>query len=205
MRATTKPHSVDSKILNRVRRYGQGAVFVPSDFLDLGSRRAVDIVLHRLARKGTIRRLAHGIYGYPEIHPTLGALMPSPDKVAKALSGRDLTRLQPAGAYAANLLGMSEQVPTKLVFLTDGSSKLVHIGPMTIELRHTTPRNIAAADRLSGLLIQALRHIGKDQVTDEQITQLRKSLPMDQRRALIKDLNLAPAWMRSILQDVAET
>jgi len=131
--------------------------------------------------------------------------MPSPDKVAKALSGRDLTRLQPAGAYAANLLGMSEQVPTKLVFLTDGSSKLVHIGPMTIELRHTTPRNIAAADRLSGLLIQALRHIGKDQVTDEQITQLRKSLPMDQRRALIKDLNLAPAWMRSILQDVAET
>lgn len=73
-------------------------MFVPADFLGLGSREAVDVVLHRLVRKGTIRRLARGVYDFPEEHPKLGPLQPSADKVAKALAGRDYTRLQPAGA-----------------------------------------------------------------------------------------------------------
>jgi hypothetical protein len=132
---------------------GKGSVLVPGDFLDLGSRQAVDLALHRLARQGTIRRLARGVYDFPQQHPVLGLLWPSPDAVARALAGRDRTRLQPAGAYAANALGLSEQVPAKAVLLTDGPSRTVKIGPTTIHLRRTTPRNMAAAGRLSGLLI----------------------------------------------------
>ena len=143
-------------------------MFVPADFLDLGSREAVDIVLHRLARKGTIRRLARGVYDFPKEHPVLGLLQPSAEAVAKALAGRDHTRLQPAGAYAANALGLSEQVPAKAVFLTDGPSRTVKIGPTTIQLRRTTAKNMAAAGRLSGLLIQALRELGKEHVTPER-------------------------------------
>src|SRR2546426_8471085 len=90
--------SIDSKVLARIRRRGRGSVIVPADFLEFGSRWAIDQALHRLARKGTIRRLAHGIYDYPENHPTLGMLMPSAEKVAKALADRDKTRLQAAGA-----------------------------------------------------------------------------------------------------------
>jgi len=127
-------------------------VFVPADFLDIGSREAIGIALHRLARKGTIRRLARGVYDFPKQHPVLGPLSPSAETVARALAGRDHTRLQPAGAYAANALGLSEQVPAKAVFLTDGPSRTVKIGPTTIQLRRTTARNMAAAGRLSGLL-----------------------------------------------------
>ena len=90
-----------------------GAVFVPADFLDLGSRDAIDVALHRLARKGTIRRLARGVYDYPKEHPVLGVLFPSAETVAKAIAGRDRIRIQPAGAYAANTLGLSMQVPAK--------------------------------------------------------------------------------------------
>ena len=88
-------------------------MFVPADFLDLGSREAVDIALHRLARKGTIRRLARGVYDFPKEHPVLGPLSPSAEAVAKALAGRDRTRLQPAGAYAANVLGFPNRCRRK--------------------------------------------------------------------------------------------
>jgi len=86
--------SVDSQILAAIKTQGYGAVFIPTDFLDLGSRETIDIVLHRLVRKGTIRRLARGIYDFPKEHPVLGQLMPSPEKIAEALMGRDCSRIQ---------------------------------------------------------------------------------------------------------------
>jgi hypothetical protein len=179
-------------------------VFVPADFLDLGSREAVDTALHRLARKGTIRRLARGVYDFPKEHPVLGPLQPSAEAVAKALAGRDHTRLQPAGAYAANALGLSEQVPAKAVFLTDGPSRTVKIGSTTIQLRRTTAKNMAAAGRLSGLLIQALRALGKEHVTPERRAHLKRTLPAKTRKELIKDIRLAPAWMHPIFRELAE-
>src|SRR5882672_9740344 len=198
------PQSIDSRILAAIHGRGRGSVFVPADFLDLGSREAVDIALHRLARKGTIRRLARGVYDLPKEHPVLGPLQPSAEAVARALAGRDRTRLQPAGAYAANALGLSEQVPAKAVFLTDGPSRTVKIGPLTIQLRQTTARNMAAAGRLSGLLIQALRELGKEHVTPQRCEHLKRTIPVDKRRELIKDLRLAPAWMHPIFRELAE-
>src|SRR4051794_38377581 len=100
--------SIDRRIVYRIRGRGRGSVYVPRDFLDLGSRTAVGLSLHRLAKRGTIRRLARGVYDFPQHHPVLGALLPSAEAVAEALAGRDRTRLQPAGAYAANVLGLSE-------------------------------------------------------------------------------------------------
>ena len=78
--------SIDSMILATIHGRGRGSVFVPGDFLDLGSREAVDLVLHRLTRKGTIRRLARGVYDFPKPHPVLGPLSPSAHAVAVALS-----------------------------------------------------------------------------------------------------------------------
>lgn len=198
------PQSVDSRILAFIRKRGRGSVFVPADFLDLGSREAVDTALHRLVQKGKIRRLARGVYDFPKMHPVLGPLAPSAETVAKALAGRDCTRLQPSGAYAANLLGLSEQVPAKAVFLTDGPTRTVRIGPTTIQLRQTTARNMAAAGRLSGLLIQALREVGKEHVTVERLKHLKRTIPIEARREIVKDLRLAPAWMHSIFRELAE-
>jgi hypothetical protein len=196
--------SIDSQILTAIRGCGLGCVFVAADFLDIGSREAVDITLHRLAKKGTIRRLARGVYDFPKDHPVLGRLAPSAAVVAEALAGRDRTRIQPAGAYAANALGLSEQVPAKAVFLTDGPSRTVKVGPTTIQLRRTTPRNMAAAGRLSGLLIQALRELGEEHVTPERREHLKRTIPARERRELLKDLPLAPAWMHPIFRELAE-
>ena len=204
MTAKKQPQSIDSRVLARIHGHRRGSVFVSVDFLDLGSREAIDIVLHRLARKGTIRRLARGVYDFPKQHPVLGLLSPSADAVAKALAGRDRTRLQPAGAYAANALGLSEQVPARAVFLTDGPARTVKIGPTTIQLRRTTPKNMEAAGRLSGLLIQALRELGEEHVTPERREHLKRTLPAEKRRELLKDIRLAPAWMHPIFRELAE-
>jgi hypothetical protein len=198
------PQSIDSQIVAAIVRRGRGTVFVPAEFLELGSRETVDIVLHRLARKGTIRRLARGVYDFPKEHPALGPLLPSADAVANALAGRDRTRLQPAGAYAANALGLTEQVPAKAVFLTDGPSRTVKIGPTTIQLRRTTAKNMETAGRLSGLLIQALRELGKEHVSEARRQHLKRTLPANERRELLKDIRLAPAWMHPIFRELAE-
>jgi hypothetical protein len=204
MRGIKSTQSIENKILSRIYRRGRGSVYVPADFLDLGSYQAIKLTLHRLAKRGTIRRLARGIYDYPKQHPKLGDLSPSAETIAQALAGRARARLQPAGAYAANILGLTEQVPAKVVFLTDGLSRMAKVGPMTIQLRRTTPRNMAGAGRLSGLLIQAFRELGKEHVTPERIKHLKRTLPSDKRRELPKDIKFAPAWMHTIFRTLAE-
>jgi hypothetical protein len=95
-------------------------------------------------------------------------------------------------------------VPAKAVFLTEGPSRTVKIGSTTIQLRRTTAKNMAAAERLSGLLIQALREIGKENVTPERRAHLKRTLPAKERHELIKDIKLAPAWMHPIFRELAE-
>ena len=153
------------------------------------------MALHRLVEQGSIRRLARGVYDLPREHPTLGPLLPSPEAAAKALAGRDRTRFQPAGAYAAKALCLTEQVPARVVFLTDGPTRTIHIGATTIQLRRTTPKSMETAGRLSGVVIQAFRELGRDHVTPERIAHLERTIPAAKRREQLEDLKLAPAWM----------
>lgn len=197
--------TTDSKIRSRIFGGGRGSIFTPTDFLDLGGRDAIDKALSRLSAEGTIRRLARGLYEYPREHTELGTLAPDIQKIANALAGKDRIRLQPAGAYAANLLGLSEQVPAKAVFLTDGPSRTVRVGRQEIQLRHTTPRNMEAAGRLSGLLMQAFRHLRQKHITRERIKHLKRTLPANERKQLLKDLRLAPAWMHPLFRELAES
>lgn len=194
---------IEKHISRRVKRSEPGSVFTPAAFTSLGSRAAVDKSLQRLVAQGALRRLSRGWYDKPRTDAVLGPLWPSIDAVMKALIGKDKLRVQPTGVYAANLLGLSEQVPAKIVLLTDGVSRTIHVGPMQLILKRTSPRRMAAAGRLSGLLIQALQSLGLPHITQQRLAHLRKTLPAAERAKLLKDLNLAPAWMQPILRELA--
>lgn len=196
--------SVDRSVLSRIYGRGRGSVFTPRDFLDLGSRQAVDLVLHRLTKQGAIRRFARGLYDYPKTSELVGVLPPSPETIAKAIAGPEARRLQPAGAFAANLLGLSEQVPAKVVYFTDGPSRTIHAGKQTIVMKQTTPRNMKLHNRMSGLVVQALRHLGKKHVGQEQIITLRSKLTSEQRSELALDAKWAPTWIAKVMRAVAE-
>ena len=197
------PSSVDAAIARRVGRAAAGTVFTPAGFAKAGSRDAVDKALQRLVARGVLRRLARGLYDKPREDPLLGVLWPSVDEVLRALVGKDRVRLQPTGAYAANLLGLTEQVPARIEFLTDGIGRTLQVGPMRIVLKRTTPRQMTAAGRISGLVIQALRSLGLEHVGPERLAHLRQTLPPAERRTLLKDLALAPTWMRPLLRHIA--
>lgn len=197
--------SIDGKIIARIMGHGRGWVFTPADFLDLGSRTAVSTTLKRLKAAGTIRAIARGLYDYPRQDPSLGLLTPSTDTIADALKGRDDLRLQPSGAHAANLLGLSEQVPVRTVFLTNGRARKVQLGKRQIILKTTTSRQMATAGRVSGLVIQALRWLGRRNVNSTTINLLRQRLTAPDKQQLRKDLRYAPAWVAEIMRQVAQT
>ena len=198
------PQSIDSMVTARIKKHGRGWVFTPKQFLDLGSRQGVDLALHRLKAADSIRQLARGLYDYPVQDPVLGTVAPSADQIARALVVRDVIRLQPSGAYAANILGLSEQVPSRVVFLTDGPARKVTLGKREIILQHTTPRNMATAGRKSGTIIQALRYLGKDQVDDRVISILRRQISDEERPKIHKDLRHAPEWIADLLRPITQ-
>lgn len=195
--------TIDNQVVSRIYGHGRGWVFTPNHFKDLGSRNAIASALKRYKQSGLIRHLARGLYDYPKTDPELGPLEPSADDIANALAGRDAARLQPTGAYAVNLLGLSTQVPMKVTYLTDSLSRTVQVGKRQITLKRTTPRNMATAGKVSGLVIQALRHLGQERADKQVIAQLDRVLDEQAKSQLKKDIRYAPAWIADIIRDLA--
>jgi predicted transcriptional regulator of viral defense system len=196
--------SIDTKVLDRIQAKGPGYVFTAADLLDVGSRDAVDQALSRNCRAGKIRKVARGIYDLPQRNARIGDIAASSDAIASAIARRDAARLQPTGANAANVLGLCDQVPMRIVYLTDGRSRRAKVGRREIILKHTTPRNMATAGRISGTVIQALRWLGQRHIDDNIIRTLQRRLPDDAKKQLIEDLRYAPAWIAAIMRKVAE-
>ena len=194
--------SIENMIVSRIYGNKRGWVFTPSFFYDLGSRTAIAQSLLRLAKSGTIRRLTRGLYDYPIKHPDFGDLPPNYNRVAKALAGRDNLKIQPSGAYAANLLGLTEQVPAKIVFFTDGPNRKVQIGKQKIVLKRTTPRNMATAGRISGLVIQALRYLKQGNIDSTVVTKLKRRLSDGDKNTLMNDIRYAPVWIGDIFRKI---
>ena len=194
-------------IIARIRRKGRGWIFTPKDFVDLGSRAAVDQALLRLTKDGSqglrIRRLARGLYDYPRRHPVMGILSPDPDAVARALAKRTGSRLMPTASKAANMLGLSTQVPAQNVYLTDGRSKTVKVGKQVVRLKHAAPSKMAFADSPNANVMQALRSIGRKNVGDDVVKQIARAVPRKTKDDFIRLLPVAPDWIRPIMKRIA--
>ncbi len=200
---TRHKNSTSSRILKRIQSRKRGWVFTPDSFADLGTRQAVDLALMRYRDDGIIRQLARGLYDYPKTDPELGQLQPATEAIASALAGRDATRLQPSGAYAANLLGLSTQVPMKVTYLTDGRTRTVQIGGRQIILKNTNPRSMATAGKGSGLVIKALRHLGRKSVDERVISQIDRRIDDKIRKQLMEDIRYAPIWIADVIRRLA--
>ena len=197
-------NSTDNQLLKRIRSKRRGWVFTPADFSDLGSRTAVGKALMRHVQAGTIRQLARGLYDFPIQHPRFGTIPPSDQSIANALKGEDTFRLQLSGGHAANMLGLSTQVPVRTVFLTDSRSRKVRMGKREIVLKNTSARHLATAGRISGTVIQALRWLGQRQLHPGMVATLRRNLSPEQKQQLLKDVRYAPAWIASVMRQVGE-
>lgn len=192
-------NAVVNTITKRIRAKQRGWVFTPKDFLDVGTRAAVDQVLSRLVKKGVIRRLDRGMYDYPKQHPTLGTLSPSADNLAQALSAKSGDTVFPSGAMAANILGLSTQVPAKPMYLTNGQSRTKKVAGRTITLKHARVPILDHLSDVANFALQALSYLGKDNIDDQTIIQCVRRLNDRDIRNLSSAASQVPAWMANVI------
>lgn len=198
------------KILKRVSAHGRGRwVCTPKDFLDLGSREAVDQALSRLVKAGQLRRVGHGLYDMPRMSDVLKRPAPVDLNAAiAALARRDGVRIMPDGLAAANQLGLTNALPAKASYVTDGSSRTVKIDGRTVRFRHAGPSVMQWAGKPSAPVVQALRWLGPEAAADAQIVSiLSRHLPDAVKLDLFKNSRHLPGWAlplaRSITVDQA--
>ena len=196
--------SIEKQIEDKIRRLRRVTLLFPEDFRQSGSSEAVRLTLHRLVKKGIIRRVAQGIYVLPKVSSYIGEVLPTAEEVAQAIAKRDKIRLVPTGVYALHTLGLSTQIPLKLVFLTDGAAHTIKAGKRTIKLKKTTPKNLMAKGKISSLVIQALREIGKDKANPAELKQIQKLLKQEDQQHLKHDIKLATEWIKQIMKEVID-
>ena len=190
---------VENKIAEVLKSFPKGSVLFVDDFLDYGNPESVKKSLLRLKEKKILVRLAHGIYLYPKVDTELGILFPSTEEIAKAIARRDRARIVPTGVQALNKLGLSTQVPMKVVYLTDGAARSIKVGKRTITLKKTSPKNLLAQGEISSLVIQALKTIGQTKVDNETIKKIQNILRNEKTENILNDAKLAPAWINKLL------
>ena len=196
--------TIDKSILNRIRRSGAGSVFAPNKFLDLGNRSAVGVVLHRLVKAGKIRRIRRGLYDLPRSNPIIGQTAPDIMATVRALMDGSHAQWQFTGAYAANALGLSDQVPAKVIILTDGVPRRVALGKLVLVFRRAAPRNLLGAGQRAGLVIQALRHLKGSPDMSKHIARLKKDLDARTKKDLATLTPKLPAWMHPLAQQITQ-
>jgi hypothetical protein len=193
------------QIVGRIERLGEGKAFSAKDFLDIASRGSIDMALASLTRSGTIRRVRRGLYDMPKVNPALGGkLSPNIDEAAQAIARRQRWKIVPEGAWAANLLGLSTQVPSKIIYLTDGPNNEVPIGRRSIYFKHARPKAMAGLEGKFALVVQALRHLGKEAVGSREIAMLRAKLSPAEKRKLVKDTRFGVDWIYEVAKRIAE-
>lgn len=193
-------NSAEFRILTKIKRTPRGTIYFTDSFQGIGNAKMISKALERLVHKGEIIRVATGIYARPKLDRVIGVVMPSLDEIVIAIAKRDRARIIPSGTYALNKLGLTTQVPTNLVYLTDGAARKVKIGRRYIIFKKATPKNLLANGAITSLVIQALKSIGKNKLTDKDVVKITELLRLEKPENIKKDMALAPVWMRSILE-----
>jgi hypothetical protein len=197
--------SIEDKMVSRIYGNGRGWAFSQADFADLGSRSAIDLALHRRERESVIRRVIRGIYDYPRYSKALrGPVSPDIDQVAHALARKFAWRIQPDGATAQNLLGLSTQVPARIVYLSDGPDRSYTVGKTLLAFQHTALKEAGFKLPESRLLVQALKAYGENRITRKIIAQVRKKFDRTLRQRILVDTKTATGWVYAAIQEIAK-
>ena len=182
-----------------------GSVFVSTDFTDITDKKTVNMGLIRLAEEGLIKKILFGVYYKPEFSELLGeTVAPSPNKVAHALARNFGWTIVPCGDTALNLLGLSTQVPSQWVYVSDGAYKEYSFDNTTIRFKRTTNKEISKVSYKTALTIQALKALGKDNVTDAVIARLKKALTEQEKANMLAEAKSATSWVYELIKVICK-
>lgn len=194
--------SLSDKILRKIAQHADDWCFSQKDFMDLAGRNALDQAFYRLTQEGKIRRIARGLYDTPRYSDLLKThLSPTANQLAMAIARKHGWRIHPTGAYAANMLNLSTQVPMKIVYQSDGPTKSMEFGKRTLYFKRTAPKDMPA-NELSGMVINALKYLGKEHVTPDIIAKLGGRFDEKQKKQLLEDARFGTDWIFEVIRKI---
>ncbi len=192
-----------NQIEERIRNSPKITIFLTSDFTDLASSDAANKALLRLEEAGLIRRILFGVYEYPDYNEFLNEYVePSPDKVAHALARKFGWTIVPCGDTALNMLGLSTQVPSIWLYVSDGTYKEYAYGNTVIKFQRTTNKKISKISYKTALVIQALKALGKENITSEIINKIASTTTEEQNITMFSEAKYATAWIYGIIKEI---
>ena len=183
--------------------HGRGWAFSSSDLLEKFSRSQADNLLSELVKQGKIRRVTRGIYDYPKYSELLKqTLSPDIDQVARAFARKFNWRIEVSGESALNMLGLSTQVVAKYIYLSDGPNKSYDIMGTTLEFKKSSLKNIGFKYKESSLIVQALKALGQENVTQSTIRKIREQIDEKMYDKILKDTKTATTWIYETIKEI---
>lgn len=190
-------------IRDRIRQSEYGTVYVAVDFVDVSDKTNINAYLARLAEEGLIRRVMRGVYYKAEFNEMLGEyVIPAVDNVAQALARNFGWTIVPCGDVALNILGLSTQVSTTYVYVSDGTYKEYTFDNITIQFKRTTNREVSKLSYKTALVIQALKALGKDRIDNSIITRLQSILAAEEKAIMLLEAKTATAWIYDYIKQI---
>ena len=194
-----------NQIRNIIAKSENGSVFVSTDFTDITDKKTVNMALLRLADEGLVKKILFGVYYKPEYNELLGeTVAPSPNKVAHALARNFGWTIVPCGDTALNLLGLSTQVPSQWVYVSDGAYKEYTFDNTTIKFKRTTNKEISKVSYKTALTIQALKALGKENITEQVILRLKKILTDEEKGKMLAESKSATSWVLELIKVICK-
>ncbi len=187
----------------RIQAADAGSVFVSSDFADIAATNTIRKSLYDLVQKGLLVRVFNGIFEKPEYSELLGEYVAvDPDKVAQALARNYHWTITPCGNTALNLLGLSTQVPASWTYISDGPYKTFQWEKNKLEFKHRTNKEISGLSYITRLVIQALKTLGKDNITEDIMDQLSERLSDNDKSAIFNEASESTDWVYDTIRKI---
>ena len=191
------------EIRKRVLTAEDGTLFIASDFADIADTGTVRSALYRLVQNGSLRRILNGIFEKPKFSRLLNEYVAvDPDAVAKALARSYHWTIAPCGNTALNLLGLSTQVTAVWSYISDGPYKTYRWNNTKLEFKHRTNKEITGLSYMTILVIQALKTLGKENVTSKTIRVLRSRLSEDDKAAMLIEAAESTDWVYDTIRQI---
>lgn len=197
--------SYTEKISNKINSFEANKVFFANDFLYIASNATVRQILKRLADEDKIKRVIDGFYYNPRYSELIGEYEAvSIHELALAIARKYNWNIAPYNSTALNLLGLSTQVPTHYKYISSGRYKEYKIGDSILEFKKVNPGEIANMSLKSATVIQAIKSLGKENITNEVIQKIRESLTEKERTDLMNESKSVPAWIYEVIREIKE-
>lgn len=198
--------NIKAKMNSKIDNLPYGSVFISNDFLEIADYETVRKTLNRFVNEGSIQRIVNGVYYKPRYIELIGEYeSPSINEVAIAIARKYNWTIAPSGNTALNLLGLSTQVPAQWTYISDGRYVDFLIGNTKLVFKRTTNSTISNMSQLTALVIQAIKAIGKENISEEQILYLKNRLTISDKEKLLEEGKTTSAWIYKVLKKIGES